>query len=122
MRRMNYNIVLFSMVTTLFLGGCSIEKDAPQGLTTPVPGPEARTEQDSPPAEPEVRLDELAKVESSEMADSLVAAQNVMRGRVAYEALPATGLAQLRAPAEPLNRENYAHFTDNPLHLSLIHI
>jgi Ca-activated chloride channel family protein len=35
---------------------------------------------------------------------------------MAYEAMPASGLARLRAPVEPLNRENYAHFTDNPLH------
>jgi Ca-activated chloride channel family protein len=115
MRRINYNIFLFSMVSTLFFGGCSLERDVPEGLVTPVPGPDAHMEQDSLPAVPEVRLDELARVESRDLADSPLAAQKVKRGRVAYEAMPATGLAQLRAPAEPLNRENYAHFTDNPL-------
>ena len=115
MRRINYNIVLFSMVSTLFFGGCSLERDVPEGLVTPVSGPDARMEQDSLPAAPAVRLDELARVESRGLADSPLAAQKVKQGRVAYAAMPATGLAQLRAPAEPLNRENYAHFTDNPL-------
>ena len=32
MRRINYNIVLFSMVSTLFFGGCSLERDVPESL------------------------------------------------------------------------------------------
>jgi Ca-activated chloride channel family protein len=104
------------MVTTIILSGCSLEKGNPESLSTQLPGLENHEEQDGPLPGSGVRLDELAKLESEDLADaSLPVAQKLKRGHVAYQAMPATGLAQLRAPAERLNRENYAHFTDNPL-------
>lgn len=116
MRRLKYKIFIYSMVTTIILSGCSLEKGNPESLSTQLPGLENHEEQDGPLPVPGVRLDELAKLESEDLADaSLPVAQKLKRGHVAYQAMPATGLAQLRAPAERLNRENYAHFTDNPL-------
>ena len=116
MRRLKYKIVIYSMVTTIILSGCSLEKGNPESLSTQLPGLENHEEQDGPLPGSGVRLDELAKLESEDLADaSLPVAQKLKRGHVAYQAMPATGLAQLRAPAERLNRENYAHFTDNPL-------
>ena len=116
MRRVKYKIVIYSMVTTIILSGCSLEKGNPESLSTQLPGLENHEEQDGPLPGSGVRLDELAKLESEDLADaSLPVAQKLERGHVAYQAMPATGLAQLRAPAERLNRENYAHFTDNPL-------
>ena len=116
MRRLNYKIVIYSMVASIILSGCSLEKGNPESLSTQLPGLENHEEQDGPLPGSGVRLDELAKLESEDLADaSLPVAQKLKRGHVAYQAMPATGLAQLRAPAERLNRENYAHFTDNPL-------
>ncbi len=116
MRRLKYKIVTYSMVTAIILSGCSLEKGVPESLSTRVPGSENHSEQDSPRPVAELRLDEMEKAGSADLADSLVAAQKVKREHAAYEAMPATGLAQLRVATEPLNRENYAHFTDNPLH------
>ncbi len=116
MRRLKYKIVTYSMVTAIILSGCSLENGVPESLSTRVPGSENHSEQDSPRPVAELRLDEMEKAGSADLADSLVAAQKVKREHAAYEAMPATGLAQLRVATEPLNRENYAHFTDNPLH------
>ena len=94
MRRLNHKIFIYCIVTTIILSGCSLEKGNPESLSTQLPGLVNHEEQDGPLPVPGVRLDELAKLESEDLADaSLPVAQKLKRGHVAYEAMPAISVS-----------------------------
>ena len=102
MGSINHKVIVISAVTILFAGACTVEPTDQAALTTPVDP----LEQEGLALESDVRLHEEVKRERPSQANS---------PRFAYKTLQATGLAQLRVASEPLNRENYAHFSDNPL-------
>ena len=111
MRNLNQNLVVLTAILVLFAGACTLEP-ADRGL---VPAPAATVEEVNLPPDPGIRVQEEARRESRLSADMAAPASKMMDHAVAYEAIPVSVLARLRAPAEPVNRENYAHFTDNPL-------
>ena len=102
MGSINHKVIVISAVTILFAGACTVEPTDQATRTTPV----VPLEQEDLVLESDVRLYEEVKRERPSQANS---------PRSAYKTLQASGLAQLRVASEPLNRENYAHFTDNPL-------
>jgi Ca-activated chloride channel family protein len=111
----NHKVIVISAIAVLVLGACTLEPADQAARTTPATvveeehglhgtGVRVQTE---PVQEAVVAADAVAPVEARTMQ---------VKSRRMLEALPASGIAQLRAPSEPLNRENYAHFADNPLH------
>jgi Ca-activated chloride channel family protein len=114
MGNIHYKAIVISAVTVLFVGACTVEpiesiKPSEQAvLTTPNDPIEAMDQV----LESEVRPHQLVRKEEA------AAKVQQLRGRGDfYTAMPAaTSIANLRAPSEPVNRENYAHFSDNPLH------
>ncbi|MEN8133543.1 MAG: von Willebrand factor type A domain-containing protein, partial [Pseudomonadota bacterium] len=112
MGSIHYNVIVISAVTVLFVGACTVEPTDQAILTTPT----APVEQEDLALNSEVRLHEEIKRERVQAADALVPAHPSKQRFDYYTALPASEMAQLRAPSEPVNRENYAHFSDNPLH------
>ena len=102
MGSINHKVIVISAVTILFAGACTVEPTDQAARTTPV----VPLEQEGLVLESDVRLHEEVKRERPSQANS---------PRSAYKTLQATGLAQLRVASEPLKRENYAHFSDNPL-------
>ena len=116
MGRINYKVIVISAITILFVGACTVEPTDQASLTSPgAPVEPAQQLHDR-----EVRVREEAKRESELAADAIAhtaARLPQAKGRLDfYQAMPAFEVAQLRAPSEPVNRENYAHFSDNPLH------
>ncbi len=111
MGSINHKIIVISAVTILFAGACTVEPTGQTTRTTPVVPLEL--EDQSP--ESDVRLYEEVRRERISSVDALVMPSQENSPRSAYKTMQATGLAQLRVATEPLNRENYAHFTDNPL-------
>jgi Ca-activated chloride channel family protein len=116
MANINHKVIVLSAITILFFGACTVEPT--DQATRMAPG--APVEQDNRPLESEARLQEEVRRESYVAADAAAPAKSrppQVKSRMDYYAArPAAELAQLRAPSEPVNRENYAHFTDNPLH------
>jgi Ca-activated chloride channel family protein len=116
MNSINYKVIVFSAITVMLVGACTVEP-TDQAARTTVTVPVAQADR---PVEPEVRQQEEIKRESRVVADAAVPVTSgtpQVKSRMDfYNAMPAAELAQLRAPAEPVNRENYAHFSDNPLH------
>jgi len=116
MGSINYKVIVISAVTILFVGACTVEPTDQASLTSPG----APVEQKQQLPDHEVRVREEVKLESELVADAI--ANTAGRSPQAksrmdfYQAMPAFEVAQLRAPSEPVNRENYAHFSDNPLH------
>jgi Ca-activated chloride channel family protein len=116
MGSINYKVIVISAVTILFVGACTVEPTDQASLTSS----DAPVEQAQQLPDHEVRVHEEVKRESELVAD--VIAHAAARSPQAksrldyYQAMPAFEVAQLRAPSEPVNRENYAHFPDNPLH------
>jgi Ca-activated chloride channel family protein len=106
--------IITPLLTLLVIAACSVEKPAD------IVQPDARVSQQ---ASGRVDVDAAshglhetrlpAAVESTAgAADEALLAK---AGMDYFAALPAAKLQHLRAPSEPLNRENYAHFNDNPL-------
>ena len=116
MGSIHYKIILIAAITVLFVGACTVEPSDQATLTTPTVPPESEQQL----LDTEVRGHEEAKREQVQTADALVpevARSMKSKSRMdLYAAMPASNMAQLRVPSEPVNRENYAHFSDNPLH------
>ena len=110
MRNFKRKLVVLTAIFVVFAGACTLE---PADRTV-VPDPAVPVESESPPPVTGAELKEEGRQKRAS-ADSAARAPALMDRAVAFEALPASGLAQLRAPSEPVNRENYARFTDNPL-------
>jgi len=106
-----YKVIVVSAVTVLFVGACTVEPTDQAILTTPT----APVEQEDLAVESEVRLHEEDKRERVQAADAVARLQPAKNRMDFYRAMPASEIVQLRAPSEPVNRENYAHFSDNPL-------
>jgi Ca-activated chloride channel family protein len=102
MGSINHKVIVISAVTILFAGACTVEPTDQVTRTTVV----VPLEQEDLASRSGLRLHEEVKRERPSQVNS---------PRFAYKTLQASGLAQLRVASEPLNRENYAHFTDNPL-------
>jgi len=111
----NYKVIVISVIITLFIGGCMTEPTDQASLTTTA----ARLEQEQQLLDSGIHVQEEVRQESVVAADAVApAGARVPQAKsrlMFYEAMPASSIAQLRAPSEPLNRENYAHFPDNPL-------
>ena len=111
-----YKIIVISAVTVLFVGACTVEPTDQATLAKPI----APVEQEDLALVPEGRVQEEARqefvLEADTVAHKLARAPRAKSRMDFYAAMPASEMAQLRAPSEPLNRENYAHFSDNPLH------
>jgi len=116
MGSINYKLIVISVIITLFVGGCMTEPADQAKLQTAV----AVVEPEQPLPDFSIHVQEEARQES--VVAAAVVAQRVAgvpqaKSRMMfYEAMPAAGIAQLRAPSEPRNRENYARFSDNPLY------
>ena len=107
----HHKVIVLSAVTILFAGACTVEPtDQAARTTAAVP-----LEQEDLVPRSGVRLYEEVKRERMSVVDVLVMPSQANSPRSAYKSMQATGLAQLRVASEPLNRENYAHFSDNPL-------
>jgi Ca-activated chloride channel family protein len=113
MSRINYKVILVSAVAILFVGACTVEPGA-QGqvnrTTAGTPVKQAHQILD------EVRVHEELVRERMRAADADVGQPQALSQKIMYETMPASSIAPLRVASEPLNRENYAHFSDNPLH------
>ena len=112
MGQCNHKIIVISAVIVLLVGACTVEPtDQAARVTT---GVTVEQEQQLPVHGLQTR-EELGR-ERMPGADEPVPATQA-KNRMDYSAaMPVAGMAQLRAPAEPVNREIYAHFSDNPLH------
>jgi Ca-activated chloride channel family protein len=110
MGSINYKVIVISAVIVLFVGACTVEP--PGQVTAGAPAGQASQLPDSA-----VRLHEEDKREAVPASDAAATLPPVTNRMDFYKARPVAELAQLHAPSEPVNRENYAHFTDNPLHL-----
>ena len=111
MGSINHKIIVISAVTILFAGACTVEPTDQAARIKPV----VPLEQEDLVLESDVRLHEEVKRERMQVADALVMPSQANSPRSAYKTMQAYDLAQLRVASEPLNRENYAHFSDNPL-------
>jgi Ca-activated chloride channel family protein len=89
--------------------------DQANRTTSPVP-----VEQDNRPHVPGARqLEEIRRESPVDAAAAAPAKSTHPQGNSRMDfshVMPAAEIARLRAPSEPVNRENYAHFSDNPLH------
>ena len=116
MGRIYYKTIFLSAVTILFVGACTVDPTDQAIQTTPA----IPVEQEG--LKSEVRRDEETKLKSVRMAESNAKVQlpesRMASYRIApsYEMASTFDVAQLRVSPEPVNRENYAHFSDNPLH------
>ncbi|UCC55147.1 MAG: VWA domain-containing protein [Gammaproteobacteria bacterium] len=113
METINHKVIVISAIVVLILGACTLEPADEAARSTPA----TPVEEDMRPHKSDVQTE--IKRESSATADAVApmgARAPQVKSRAMQEALPASGIAHLRAPSEPLNRENYAHFSDNPLH------
>jgi hypothetical protein len=108
MGSIHYKAIVISTVTVLFVGACTVEPTEQVVLTTPID----QVEEVDQVLESEVRKHEFVRM------DEASAKLQQLRGRKNFYTamLAASQIANLRAPSEPINRENYAHFSDNPLH------
>ena len=101
--------IIIAVLTVLFLAACSMEKEADLAQ------PDAHKPQQTPGlTDVDAASNGLPVVAdlATEAADEAIPA----KARQAYfAASPAVELRHIRPPSDPLNRENYAHFTDNPL-------
>ena len=108
MSSIHYKAIVISAVTVLFIGACTVEPTEQAVLTTPTDQVE---EVDLALESKDLRHELVRKDEVSAKLQQLRGHENF------YTAMPAASqIANLRAPSEPVNRENYAHFSDNPLH------
>ena len=116
MGSINHKIIVISAITVLLVGACTVEPTDQANL----PAATVRVEPEQQLFDDEVRVVEELKRERMQETDAVaskVAGSPKMKHRAdLYAAMPASNIAQLRAPSDPVNRENYAHFTDNPLH------
>ncbi|MDH3971801.1 MAG: VWA domain-containing protein, partial [Gammaproteobacteria bacterium] len=107
MGKIHYTAIVISALTVLLVGACTVEPTDQAVRTTPT----VAVEQQDPALESEVRRHELVQLD-----EAPARLQQLSGRRDFYTAMPAaSGIAKLRAPSEPVNRENYAHFSDNPL-------
>ena len=111
MRNINRKLVVLTAILVVFAGACSLET----ADRVAVPPPANQVEPANPTPDPVVEMKEEDRRQAGDAAYMAASAPKMMDQAVAYEAQPLSGLARLRAPAEPVNRENYARFTDNPL-------
>ncbi|MCK5480979.1 MAG: VWA domain-containing protein, partial [Gammaproteobacteria bacterium] len=111
MGSINHKIIVISAVTILLTGACTVEPTDQATRTTAIDP----LEQEELVPRSEVRLYEEVKRERMSAADALVLPSQANSPRSANKIMQAYDLAQLRVASEPLNRENYAHFSDNPL-------
>ena len=111
MGSINHKVIVISAVTILLTGACTVEPTDQATRTTAIDP----LEQEELVPRSEVRLYEEVKRERMSAADALVLPSQANSPRSANKIMQAYDLAQLRVASEPLNRENYAHFSDNPL-------
>lgn len=112
MDNINYKVIVISVMTILLVSACMVEP-TDQAVRTTVTTPveqEPRLLDSGAPVQEEVKRERLLE------ADALAGASKAKSHSMFYQAMPASSIAQLRAPSESVNRENYAHFADNPLH------
>ena len=111
MDSLNYKVIVIFAIIALFTGGCTVESTDLATRTTPV----VPLEQEDLALMFGTRLHEEARRERMPGTDALVMPSQANSPGIAYKTMQAFDLAQLRVASEPLNRENYAHFSDNPL-------
>jgi len=111
MGSINHKVIVLSAIIILFAGACTVEPTAQESRTTPV----VQVEEEDLALMFGAPLHEEVKRERMSAADVLAMPSQANSPMSAYKSMRATGLAQLRVATEPLNRENYAHFSDNPL-------
>jgi len=113
MNRIDYKVILVSAVTILFAGACTVEPGGQGQVERTTADAPVRLEHRMPD---EVRGHEELVRERVRAADTDARQPQAPGRKMMYEAMPASGTASLRVASEPLNRENYARFSDNPLH------
>lgn len=106
-----YIAIAISVLAVLLAGACTVDTTDP--VARKVPG--ALGEQDEVATSSVVSAEEGAGRESAPVTGMVLAAPQA-KSQLAFDDMRrGVGLADLRAPSEPVNREQYAHFTDNPL-------
>ncbi len=108
--------ILFSTVLLLCLvwAACQMPLSPADTRKTPVVGPVAEARHDVPsPSLEDSRAAEVALQRAEQRVEQ--DAQRRSKQRVRRVRAPSGPVAHLRLPSEPVNRETYAHFTDNPL-------
>jgi Ca-activated chloride channel family protein len=111
---------LCTALATVLIVGCA-QQSEPNGQSRleprePLPVKEnAAIEEDSVPSRREDRVSELKVEQEQTLAQASQAyGRNAMKMKLPAASV-ATDLSYMRMPSEPVNRENYAHFDDNPV-------
>ena len=112
MGSLNHKVIVISTVIALFIGGCTAEPTDQATRTTPA----VPVEQEAMLPESGVRLHEQGKRERLQAADTVAGLPQAKSPRFAFYDTQISNLIHLRVASEPVNRESYAHFSDNPLH------
>jgi Ca-activated chloride channel family protein len=108
MNRINPKLLVLSTILVLLAGACSVDTTERSRGSRP---PGGALTADVPPVAPDSRLEPLQEADRASGRALPAAAARVGHGRM-RKALPAPDFRQV---VEPLNRESYAHFDDNPL-------
>ena len=111
MGNINHKVIVLTAVIVISVGACTVEPPGQAVLTAPV------TPQEQPGSlhDTDISVHEEAGQQNAQLTDVLANRPQSKVRMDRYALMPATGMAQIRAPSEPVNRENYAHFSDNPL-------
>jgi len=112
MSSINYKLIVISAITSLFVSGCMVEPPDQAVRTTPA----VVVEQVQPLPASGGREQEVVRRERLLEANVIARSPPAESRHDFYQAMPAFDIAALRAPVDSVNRENYAHFADNPLH------
>jgi Ca-activated chloride channel family protein len=108
------NLILLGAAALLALAACSTDAPAPVARPDAKPRAQARAPE-LRPTQPESERRTPAPAEEKAARKRLHESDRAVGG-LAPAALDSAGPpASIRAPSEPLDRENYAHFDDNPL-------
>jgi Ca-activated chloride channel family protein len=106
--------IITAVLTLLVLAACSVEK--PAELAQPAVGtlqqPQGQVDIDAASIGLQEQNLPARKVLTASVADEGISSKARLDS---YAFSPAGELRHLRPPSEPLNLENYAHFTDSPL-------
>jgi Ca-activated chloride channel family protein len=106
--------IVTAVLTLLVLAACSVEQ--PAYLAQPATGTPQQLHGQVDVDAASTGLQEQSLPAREELAASVADEAISSKARLDYFAVsPAAELRHLRPASEPLNRENYAHFTDSPL-------
>jgi len=106
--------IITAILTLLVLAACSVEKPADLAQPDVNIAQQTPMQNDADAASPGLhgKRSHAAAEIAAGSSDEAIPAKS---GMDYFAASPAAELQHIRQPSEPLNRENYAHYNDNPL-------